>query len=170
MARQSCAMVPRWRFFASCISASRPSRRPTAQSASAAYRCCLLLSRFEYIDRRTCPGLAPCCPHNCFTCGYLDHHLIDGSLCPLWTTRVHIPNGVSIGSAAFTEITVVTDRRTDRTRCSSSVMWPNNSRSGARGVCVCVCVCVCACACRRRTTVVRRYRQVRPCLTTRNSV
>ena len=28
----------------------------TPQSASAPYRCCPLLSRFEYIDRRTCPG------------------------------------------------------------------------------------------------------------------
>jgi len=31
-----------------------------------------------------------------------------------WPTRVNIPNGVTIGSATFAGLTVVTDRQTDR--------------------------------------------------------
>jgi len=31
-----------------------------------------------------------------------------------WPTQVHIPNGISIGSAVFAVLTVVTDRQTDR--------------------------------------------------------
>jgi len=48
----------------------------TPQSASAPYQCCPLLSRLEYIDRRTCPDMSwagPFCPQNCpFTRGDLD--------------------------------------------------------------------------------------------------
>jgi len=32
----------------------------------------------------------------------------------LWPTRVHIPNGIMIGSAVFAGLTIVTDRQTDR--------------------------------------------------------
>jgi len=44
----------------SCIRQLAPMWTPssTQQSASAPYRCCPLLSRFEYIDRRTCPGVS----------------------------------------------------------------------------------------------------------------
>ena len=31
-----------------------------------------------------------------------------------WTTRVHVPNDISIGSAVFAGLTTVTDRQTDR--------------------------------------------------------
>jgi len=34
----------------------------TLQSASAPYRCCPLLSRFEHIDRRTCLGMSEAAP------------------------------------------------------------------------------------------------------------
>jgi len=34
--------------------------------------------------------------------------------CFLGPTRVHIPNGISIGSAVFARLTIVTDRQTDR--------------------------------------------------------
>ena len=40
----------------------------TRQPACVSYRCCSLLSRFEYIDRRTCPdmsGPAPFCSQIC---------------------------------------------------------------------------------------------------------
>jgi len=36
----------------------------------------------------------------------------------LQSTRAHNPNGISIGSAVFAEITIVTDRQTDRPRYS----------------------------------------------------
>ena len=54
----------------------------------------------------------------------------------LETTRVHIPNGISIGSAVFAGLTVVTDRQTDRPRYSvysnklhlaSAAMRPNKN-------------------------------------------
>ena len=35
-----------------------PSSTHLVQSTSAPYRCCPLLSRFKYIDRRTCPGMS----------------------------------------------------------------------------------------------------------------
>jgi len=37
-----------------------------------------------------------------------DPHLVDG------TTRVNIHNGISIGSAAFAELTVMSNRQTER--------------------------------------------------------
>jgi len=96
----------------------------------------LLLSRFEFIDRRTCPacpGPASFRPRNWpFTCWDLDpiQCMVHGS------TRVHISNGISIGTV-FAELTVVTDRQTDRPTdrprysvCSnrphlaSAAMWP----------------------------------------------
>jgi len=43
---------------------------------------------------------------------------IQGSLGPGPPTRVHIPNSISIGSAVFARLTIVTDRPTDRPRCS----------------------------------------------------
>ena len=58
----------------------------TPQSASAPHRFYPLLSRFEYIDLRTCPlcpGPSPFRPQDCpFACGDLDPHLIYGSLGP----------------------------------------------------------------------------------------
>jgi len=50
-----------------------------------------------------------------------------------WPTRVHNLNGISIGSAIFARLTTVTDRQTDRPRCSVcnnrahlriTAMWP----------------------------------------------
>jgi len=50
------------------------------------YQFCPLLSRFEYINLRTRPGMSsssPSCPHNCpFTCGDVNPCLINGSLGP----------------------------------------------------------------------------------------
>ena len=54
----------------------------------------------------------------------------------LWLTRVHNPNGISISSAVFAVLTIVTDRLTNRQtdhvilsvtirRIPSTAMWPN---------------------------------------------
>jgi len=74
------------------------------------------------IHVRECPGPAPFSPQNSpFTCG-------------IWTpvnewflgpTRVHIPNGISIGSAVLAGLTVVTDRQTDRPRYSVCINRPH---------------------------------------------
>jgi len=45
--------------------------------------------------------------------GYLDAHQTYSSLGPPVST-VHIRNGISIGSAIFAKLTVITDRQTDR--------------------------------------------------------
>jgi len=42
----------------------------TPQWASASYRCCPLLSRFEYIDCRTCPGMSWPAPFHHQTCPF----------------------------------------------------------------------------------------------------
>ena len=50
----------------------------------------------------------------------------------LWPTRVHNPNGISIGSAVFTGLTIVTDHATPSVKIHhiiylcSTAMWPNN--------------------------------------------
>jgi len=58
----------------------------TPQSACSPYRCCPLLSRFEHVNRRTCPGMSwagPFRPQNCpFTSGFWTPHLTHGSLGP----------------------------------------------------------------------------------------
>jgi len=41
---------------------------------------------------------------------HLDPYLIHGS----WLTRVHNPNGISIGLDVFAGLVIVTDRQTDR--------------------------------------------------------
>jgi len=107
------------------------------QSASAPYLFCPLLSRFEYIDCRIYPGMSwpvPFRPQNCpFTCGDLDPILF-----PLFfgSTQVHIPNAISIDSAVFAGLTVVTDRQTDRPHyfvcnnrsyLASAAMRPDNN-------------------------------------------
>jgi len=43
----------------------------------------------------------------------------------LGSTRVRIPNGISIGSAVFAGLTVVTDRQTDRPRYSAGNNRPH---------------------------------------------
>jgi len=113
----------------------------TSQSASAPYWRCPLLSRFGYIDHRTCPGLSwpsPFHPQNCrFASGDLD----PSSIWFIGSTCVHIPNPNaisigSLGSTAFAGLTVVTDRQTDkqttlfrlynRPHLATAVMRPNN--------------------------------------------
>jgi len=67
-----------------------------------------------YIDSMTCPGMSwagPFCPKYCpFACGDLDpsNTWFSG------LTQVHVPNGISIGSAVFARLANVTDRPTDR--------------------------------------------------------
>jgi len=68
----------RIRQVASACSAYRLVHAP--YSASAPYRFCPLLSRFEYVDRRTCPGMScdgPFSPSQNlpFTCGNPDPHM-----------------------------------------------------------------------------------------------
>jgi len=58
------------------------------------------------------------------------HHLIHGSLGPC--TRVLKPNGISIGSAFFSGLTIVTDRPTDRPRYSVSNNRPHLLRCGLK--------------------------------------
>ena len=83
---------------------------------TAPYRCYPLLSSFEYVDRRTehvwtCHGAGlffglkialsvwgPGPPSNTWFLG---------------PTRVHVPDGISMGPTVFTGLTVVTDRQTD---------------------------------------------------------
>ena len=99
--------------FASWRQCALPSNTP--ESASAPYRCYPLLNRFSSIGlmtaaHRTMPGyvlsrslyalkIAPSPPSNTWF---------------LRPTRVSVPNGITIGSAAFAGITVVTGRQTDR--------------------------------------------------------
>jgi len=90
-----------------CVPSSKP------QSSSAAYRCYLLLSRFEYIDRRTCPGM-PCAgplrSENCrIMCGDVDFRLIHGSL--------HRPESTSRSTSRSVQPFCTShgrDRQTDR--------------------------------------------------------
>ena len=96
-----------------------PSSRP--QLASALYWCCpcwfsLCMSTVGHVW--ACPR--PCSPSELF----------------LGPSRVHIPNDISIGSAVFAGLTVLTDWQTDRPRysiCSnrphlaSAAMRPKNA-------------------------------------------
>ena len=74
----------------------------------------LLLSRFEFIDRRAFPDMswAGHSPSK------LPRHVrgsgLPSNACFLWPTRIHIPKGIWIGSAVFTRLTIVTDSQTDR--------------------------------------------------------
>ena len=81
----------------------------TPQSASTPYRCCPLLSRFEYIYCWICPG--PCSPSklplHTWGSGRPSNTRFPGS------TRVLIPNGITICAAVFAQLTVVTERPTD---------------------------------------------------------
>jgi len=78
----------------------------TPQLASALYRFCPLLSHFAYIDRRTCLGIS--------LAGYFPLK-IAAPLVGMWTymfpntcflrlTGVHIPDGISVGSATFAQL------------------------------------------------------------------
>jgi len=57
--------------------------------------------------------------------GDLDPHLITNTWF-LGPIQVHIPNGISIGSAVFAGLMIVTDRQTDKPLYS--VMQPNNCK------------------------------------------
>jgi len=61
-----------------------------------------------YNGRAPFPKIAP-------SNGVSGPHLIHDSLCPSKPTN---PNGISIGSAVFVELTSMTDRQTDRSRYS----------------------------------------------------
>jgi len=62
---------------------------------------------------------------------------LPSNTCFLWLTRVHFPNGISIGSAVSAGLTIVTDRPTDRpySVCNnrlhlrSTAMRPNSGQS-----------------------------------------
>ena len=90
----------------------------TPQLAPAPNQCCPLLSRFKYINGRTCPGMfwdSPFSPSKLsLHVRDLDSHLI---VVP-WAhqSRVHIPDrdGISMGSGVFAGLTIVTDRQTGR--------------------------------------------------------
>ena len=104
-----------------------PSSMP--QSASAQFRCCPLLNCFEYVNYQACPGLA------LFTLK------IAPSWVGIWTpsntwflgsTRVSIPNGITISSTAFVGLTVMTDRPccsicSNRLLLASAAMRPNSN-------------------------------------------
>ena len=108
------------------------------------YRCCLLPSRFEYIDRRTCPSMSSAGP---FSPSRLLLHLWgSGPPCKTWfhgPAQVRITHGFSICSAVVAGLlAVVTDRPTDRPRysvCSSkphlaiAAMPPKKRQREARG-------------------------------------
>jgi len=99
------------------------------------------LNRFEYIDRRTCPGVSWSGP---FSPSNLSHHVwLSGRPSNTWflgpKPSPH-PNGNSISLAVFCMTHGRNDRQTDRqigrprSICSnrphlaSAAMWPNNSR------------------------------------------
>jgi len=50
----------------------------------------------------------------------------------LWPTRVHIPNGISIGLAGFTKLTAVTDRPSDIPRYSVCSNRPHLASAAMR--------------------------------------
>jgi len=84
------------------------------QSATAPYRCCPLLSRFEYIDRRACVTLALFAIKTVASCVGI------WTPCNTWflgLTGGSIPNVITIGSAGFPGLTG-RDRQTDRPRYS----------------------------------------------------
>jgi len=70
-----------------------------SEIAILAHRFCPLLSRFAYIDRRTCPGMSPFSPPKLSLRVWgSGPHLIYGSLGP---PADQILNGITIGSAVF---------------------------------------------------------------------
>jgi len=73
----------------------------TPQSAYAPYRCCPLLCRLEYIDRRTCLGVSCAGQFPPQNCPFARGSGLPSNTCFLGPTRVHIPNGLSNGSAVF---------------------------------------------------------------------
>jgi len=86
-----------------CANVHPPS---TPQLASAPYRCYPLLSLFEYIDSRRCPGMS-------WACSFVPSKLpfrvrSSGPPSNTWflaPTQDHIPNGISISLVVFTQIT-----------------------------------------------------------------
>jgi len=85
----------------------------TPHSVSAPYRCCPLLSRFEYIDMS---GHIMCRPlfypqNSLFP---REDHWTPSNTWFLWPTGVKILNGILIGSAVFAGLTIVTARQTER--------------------------------------------------------
>ena len=96
----------------------------TPQWASAPYRCYLLVNHFEYIDRRTYPGMS--------WAGHIALKIAPSCVW-IWTpwfprlAQVHIPNGSSIGSAVFAQLT---------TECHYTLQWvassPQNSSFARR--------------------------------------
>ena len=86
----------------------------TPQSAPTPHWCCPLLSHLEYIDsphvRLSCAGALSSLILALHACG---SRPASNTWC-LEPTSVHIPNGISIGSAAFAGLMIVTDRPTDR--------------------------------------------------------
>jgi len=100
----------------SIVFARLHQRAPTSstpKSASVPHRCCPLLNRFQYIDRQICPGIS-CAGSS----SKLSLHARGSgphlTRYPL-ANRFNIPNGISIGSAAFAGPTAVTEtnRSTD---------------------------------------------------------
>jgi len=131
----SSSMFARWRQCALCTQSSTP------QSAAAPYRFCLLPSHFEYIDRidrRTCLGMSwagPFLPSKLSldAPGSGPPHLTHASF--IGPAQVHIPSGISIGSAVFGGLTIVTDRPTDsvcsdRPHLCGTAMRPNHTLAG----------------------------------------
>ena len=96
----------------------------TPQSASAPYRCCPLLSHFEYTDRRTCTGISPSKLPLCM--GDLDRHLTHCSLVPpgsISQTTSRSVQPLSHGSWSWP-----TDRPTDHATVASGTtlyLWPH---------------------------------------------
>jgi len=79
---------------------------------------------------------SPLYPQNCpFALGDLDPRPNTWFLGLIW---VHNPNSISIGSAAFAGLMIVTDRLTDRPHYSvcniyirNTTMWPNNNNKSS---------------------------------------
>ena len=93
------------------------------QSACAPYRCCPLLSRFEYMDHRTCPGMSSAgsfspskLPFHSWASGPPSNTQLLGPM-----HRSPHPNGLSIGSAVFARLAIVTDRPTDHATPSVAI-------------------------------------------------
>jgi len=65
----------------------------------------------------------------------LDHHLTHGSLD---SPKIHIPNGITVGSTVFVRLAIITDRQTDsrhysvcsyRLHLANAAMQPNSSKT-----------------------------------------
>jgi len=117
----------RFTIFARWRQCAPPSSTP--QSASAPYQCCHLLSRCKNINYQTCPGMYWAGPFRVCRSGH------QSSTRFLGTIRVHNQNGISIGSAIFAGLTIITDRQTigqaisicsNKPHLATAAMWPNN--------------------------------------------